>query len=113
MSLGVMTWIRAALAGVIVLATLALFGASGPASSQPRQAVQGTVLTAVLHDHRHDGNPCRDDGTMSDPGCWAAMHGSPVESLKSDMSAAYSATPMRRADGIPGAPSLRPPRPVA
>lgn len=121
MSRGIATCIRAALAGVVVLAMLVLFAMSGPASSQPRQTVQGTILTAVLLAHQQDDDsPCEDDGTLPDPGCCAAMHGSPVAAvlpplalgkrLHFGMSVPYSADATSRADGIPVTPALRPPR---
>ena len=123
MSRGIATCSRAALAGVIVLATLVLFAVSGPTSSQPQQAVQGAILTGALLAHQQDdGSPCPDDSTLPDPGCCAAMHGSPVaailpplapgERLHFGPSVAYSAAAASRAHGIPVTPALRPPRTV-
>jgi hypothetical protein len=121
---GLITIIKAALTGVIALVVLILLALPGQEPGPARQAIPGAVFAQALHYDRHGaGQPCQDNGTLSDLGCCALVHSSATAIVMPSLLAAvrffsreraeYSATATPRADGIPAAPALPPPRAAA
>lgn len=121
---GVITCVRAVLAGIIMLAALILLGSVSQASDPHRQTVQGATFVRTLQDDRDDdGSPCHDDCLLPGCGCCVAMQGSAAvaviprivmtECLRSAIRAEYLAVATPRTHGIPVAPALPPPRALA
>jgi hypothetical protein len=118
---GVVTYVRAALAGLAVLLVLAFSGGLARSRVPHLASVLGVAFVQALNVVGHGaGEPCRDHGTTSDPGCCASVHGPADAALiprtalevrpRTPALAEYPLMATPRADGFLLSPIVPPPR---